>query len=196
LLITRYIILVFHYVPLLYLLHNIIINFITSNELSDLKSNLKLYYCIMQSNALYEWKAEKKTLSHFTNTRWNLFQDVVARVVENYFATLNELCSSIDLCSFSEKELGFLKEYCVTLEPLSRGLDILQGEDRCYYGTLLPTLETIVKKTKAEVPNLSTMMTVLAYAVKALSRGDSVILLILKMPLLLHLHHQNLNWSW
>ena len=60
-----------------------------------------------------------------------------------------------------------MKEYCVTLEPLSRGLDILQGEDRCYYGTLLPTLETIVKKTKAEVPNLSPMTTGLAHAVES-----------------------------
>ena len=79
-------------------------------------------------------------------TRWNSFYDAVARVVENSSVTLNELCTSIDLRSFSEKELAFLKEYCVTLEPLSRGLDILQGEDHCYYGTLLPTLETIVKK--------------------------------------------------
>ena len=37
-------------------------------------------------------------------------------------------------------------EYYATIEPLSRGLDILQGEDCCYYGTLLPTLTTIVKK--------------------------------------------------
>ena len=100
-------------------------------------------------------------------TRWNSFYDAVARVVENSSPTLNELCTSIGLRSFSEKELAFLKEYCVTLEPLSRGLDILQGEDCCYYGTLLPTLETIVKKTKAEVPNLSTMTTGLAYAVES-----------------------------
>ena len=100
-------------------------------------------------------------------TRWNSFYDAVARVVENSSVTLNELCTSIGLRSFSEKELAFLKEYCVTLEPLSRGLDILQGEDHCYYGTLLPTLETIVKKTKAKVPNLSIMTTGLAYAVES-----------------------------
>ena len=64
-------------------------------------------------------------------THWNSFYDAVARVVENSSATLNELCTNINLRSFSEKELAFLKEYCVTLEPLFRGLDILQGEDHC-----------------------------------------------------------------
>jgi len=30
------------------------------------------------------------------------------------------------------RSYNFLKEYCAVLEPLSRGLDILQGEDHCY----------------------------------------------------------------
>ena len=80
--------------------------------------------------------------------------------------------------NFTEKELAFLKENCAVLRPLSRGLDILQGEDCCYYGTilqgedccyygtLLPTLITILKKTKAEVPNLFSMISGLAYAIE------------------------------
>ena len=50
-----------------------------------------------------------------------------------------------------------MKDYCAALSPLSRGLDILQGEDSCYYGTLLPTLATIIRKTKAALPQLSSM---------------------------------------
>ena len=100
-------------------------------------------------------------------TSWNLYHDAVARVVENPSKILNELCISIGLRAFTEKELAFLKEYCAVLQPLSRGLDILQGEDHCYYDTLKPTLTTIVKKTKAEVPNLYTMTTGLAYAIES-----------------------------
>jgi len=40
------------------------------------------------------------------------------------------------------------------LKPVSRGLDILQGEDSCFYGKLLPTLKTIVNKTIAKKSEL------------------------------------------
>ena len=110
-------------------------------------------------------KLKRKLLIPST-TCWNSYYDAVARVIENPSANLNELCISIGVRIFTKKELSFLKEYCVTLEPLLRGLDILQGEDCCYYGTLLPTLETIIKKTKAEVPNLSAVTTGLAYAIE------------------------------
>ena len=50
-----------------------------------------------------------------------------------------------------------MKEYCAVLKPLARGLDILQGEDDCYFGTILPVLATIIKKVNALKPNLSSM---------------------------------------
>ena len=50
------------------------------------------------------------------------------------------------------------------------GLDTLQGEENCFYETHLPTLVTIIKKTKATTSGLSTMITGLAYAAE-----DSII---------------------
>ncbi|XP_065908790.1 zinc finger BED domain-containing protein 4-like [Dysidea avara] len=85
-------------------------------------------------------------------TRWNTCYDAIERMVENSLADLNDLCAELD---FNEGEIMFLKEYCTVLKPLSRGLDILQDEDNCYYGTLLPTLETIIKKIKAKKSELS-----------------------------------------
>ena len=63
----------------------------------------------------------------------------------------------MELRCFSEEEFKFLKEYCAVLKLLSKGLDILQEEDNCFFGTLLPTLETIIKKVVALQPNLSSM---------------------------------------
>ena len=100
-------------------------------------------------------------------TRWNSQYDTVSRVIENSSAVLNEFCNDIGVRSFTERELAFLKEYCVVLEPISKGLDILQGEDHCYYGSLLPTFHTIIKKTKAEIPRLSAATAGLAYAIES-----------------------------
>jgi len=88
-------------------------------------------------------------------TRWNSYYDTVLKVVENSSTNLNEVCTNIEICCFSERELAFLKEYCAVLKPLSRGLDILQGEDNCYYHTLLPTLETIIKEQKYETRSVN-----------------------------------------
>ena len=109
----------------------------------------------------------KRNLLVPSPTRWNSYYDAVTRVVENSLADLNYLCTRIEIRNFTERELTFLKEYCTALEPLSRGLDILQGEDCCYYGTLLPTLTTIIKKTKAALPHLSTLTTGLTQAVNS-----------------------------
>ena len=63
----------------------------------------------------------------------------------------------MEIHCFSEREIIFLKEYCAVLKPFARGLDILQGEDHCYFGTILPVLTTIIKKVNALKPNLSSM---------------------------------------
>lgn len=36
------------------------------------------------------------------------------------------------------------------MKPLTVALDTLQGEDNCYYGSLLPTLEILMSKTLAQ----------------------------------------------
>ena len=102
-----------------------------------------------------------------TPTRWNSHFDAVLRIVENGSTELNELCTKLYVCCFSERELTFFKKYSTVLKPLAGGLDILQWEDNCFYRILLPTLETIVKKTKAIKPELSSMTMGLADCIEA-----------------------------
>ena len=110
----------------------------------------------------------KRKLLIPTPTRWNSHFDAVLRIIENGSTELNELCTKLDVRCFRERELAFLTEYSTVLKPLPGGLDILQGEDNCIYGVLLPTLETIVKKTKAIKPELSSMTVGLADCMEAL----------------------------
>ena len=88
------------------------------------------------------------------------------RVTENASAELDELCAKLNLRCFNEKELSFLKEYCKVLQPFARGLDILQGKDKCFYGMLLPTLETVLKKIRGIKADLFVMTTGLAISIE------------------------------
>ena len=81
-----------------------------------------------------------------TPTWWNSSYDAVVRITENSAAKLNEWCTEIGLRHFNGR-VNFLKEYCDVLKPLAMGL---QDEDNCYFGTVLPTLETIIKKVIAQ----------------------------------------------
>ena len=84
----------------------------------------------------------------------------------------------------------FLKEYCLVLKPLARSLDILQGGDNCFYGTLLPTLETIIKKLLAVKPNLCSMAIGLPDAIeeaitdrfRIIFQNDSAIIAAITLP--------------
>ena len=79
---------------------------------------------------------------------------------------------------FPERKLKFLKEYCVILKPVSRGLDILQREDNCFFGSVLPTLEAIIKKVVSLKVHLSSMTISLTGAVEELvSRTSSMIIM-------------------
>lgn len=80
-------------------------------------------------------------------TRWNSFYDALARICEIPIVELNTISSKFGLKAITEREYQFLREYCTTMKPLTVALDILQGEDNCYHGTLLPTLETLMLKT-------------------------------------------------
>ena len=89
-------------------------------------------------------EVSKRKLIIPTATRWNSYYYAVVRMSENSMPELNELCTKMELRRLSEREFSFLKEYCLVLKPLARSLDILQGEDNCFYDTLMPNLETVI----------------------------------------------------
>ncbi|XP_051252184.1 uncharacterized protein LOC127361530 [Dicentrarchus labrax] len=99
----------------------------------------------------------KRKLKVPTTTRWNSFHDALSRITDIPIPELNSLCSPLEIKAFTEREYQFLKEYCTVMKPLTVALDILQGEDICYYGSLLPTLEILMSNTRALQNGLSGM---------------------------------------
>ena len=98
--------------------------------------------------------SEKKLIVP-TVTRWNSFYDAYARIIEMPLANINKLCTQLHIKCMNDKEYQFLKEYCSIMKPFTVAL--LQGEDTCFYSTLLPTLEILMAKTLTVKNGLSKM---------------------------------------
>jgi len=92
-------------------------------------------------------------------TRWNSFYDAYVRIIEMPLTDINNLCTQVQIKCMNEREYQFLKEYCSIMKPFSAALDILQGEETCFYGTLQPTLEVLMARTLALQNGLSQMIT-------------------------------------
>ncbi|KAL7380806.1 hypothetical protein ABVT39_024395 [Epinephelus coioides] len=78
-----------------------------------------------------------------------------------YVSTIADIWTShnksrLGIKAFTERLYQFLKEYCTVMQPLTVALD-LQGEDNCYYGSLLPVLEILMSETLALQNRLSRM---------------------------------------
>ncbi|KAL3991392.1 C-C motif chemokine 4 [Sarotherodon galilaeus] len=91
----------------------------------------------------------KKKLIVPVSTQWNSFHDALSRITDIPLAELNTVCTQFGIKCFTDREYLFLKEYCIVLKPLTVALDILQGEENCYFGILLPTLEIVMSRTLA-----------------------------------------------
>ncbi|KAL3987880.1 SEL1 protein [Sarotherodon galilaeus] len=88
-------------------------------------------------------------------TRWNSFYYALERISKIPLVELNTISSTLQLKCFNEREHQCIREYCAVMKPLTVALNILQGEDHCFYGTLLPTLESLMTKTLA-IKNVKT----------------------------------------
>ncbi|XP_019216869.2 uncharacterized protein LOC109202836 [Oreochromis niloticus] len=91
----------------------------------------------------------KKKLIVPVSTQWNSFHDALSRITDIPLAELTTVCTQFGIKCFTDREYLFLKEYCIVLKPLTVALDILQGEENCYFGILLPTLEILMSRTLA-----------------------------------------------
>jgi len=80
-------------------------------------------------------------------TRWNATYDAVKRLLDPRVRDkLPKLTDTLKLPQFSKMELETLEEYAKFMAPIAEALDRLQGEQQCYLGLFMPTMQQVVKK--------------------------------------------------
>ena len=75
-------------------------------------------------------------------TRWNSFYDARRSLLVHSPAKLDQLCTSLQLPTFKDVDILFMKEEAEVFSHLAQGLDRLQGDKNpeSYMGFLFPTL--------------------------------------------------------
>ena len=68
---------------------------------------------------------------------------------------LNALCTALEFPVFTVTDIAFLKEHVLLFEPIAHAIVILQGEQNCHFGYILPTIATI----RLKLDNISTKYT-------------------------------------
>lgn len=79
-------------------------------------------------------------------TRWSSEFRAISKVVQLSEEQLRAICEKLDTPMFHPQEAAFLKEYSEALQPLGSAIDILQGENKCFLGFVVPSLLSLKAK--------------------------------------------------
>lgn len=82
-------------------------------------------------------------------TRWNstfYAMERIHRIATQTENLLNETWEQIGVAILKPAEISFVAEFVQVMQPSASALDILQSEQRCFMGILLPTIICLKKK--------------------------------------------------
>ena len=80
-------------------------------------------------------------------TRWNSTYDAIKRLLdERVRDKLSQIMDALKMARFKPIEIEILNEYLKVMSPIATALDKLQGEDHCFIGLLMPTVQQVRKK--------------------------------------------------
>ncbi|XP_065315835.1 uncharacterized protein LOC135924669 [Gordionus sp. m RMFG-2023] len=80
-------------------------------------------------------------------TRWGSFYKSLAKILSflnQVPVEFDSLCDELKLCRFTSDDRDFIKEYCSIMRPVSKAIDILEGEKYMYLGYYTPTITQII----------------------------------------------------
>ncbi|XP_051972372.1 zinc finger BED domain-containing protein 4-like [Xyrauchen texanus] len=89
---------------------------------------------------------------------------------------LTELTDLLDVPNFMPEEIAYLKEYADVFKAVAVAFDLLQGEENCFIGIVIPTLLTLKRKLQEKMANTHFFSEVIDHTVKAIdSRFKQII---------------------
>ncbi|XP_052454760.1 uncharacterized protein LOC128015104 [Carassius gibelio] len=100
-------------------------------------------------------------------TRWDSEYSAVQKIVSLTDSQRTELTDLSNVPHLMSHGVTYLKEYVDVLKPEATALDILQGEQICYLGIVMPTLLTLKRKLQEKISNTQFFSEIIDTTVKA-----------------------------
>lgn len=72
-------------------------------------------------------------------TRWNSELRAIAKVVGLPQDQLRDIRDKLGVAMLHPQESAFLKDYTEVMQLLALAIDVLQGENKCYFGFVIST---------------------------------------------------------
>ena len=79
---------------------------------------------------------------------------------------LADVCDALQKSRLTSCDIEILEEHMKIMEPVAVALDILQGEEKCYFGAIYPTIKSLKRKLK-KLKDLAKVSQPLVHALSA-----------------------------
>ncbi len=162
------------------------LNLIATNEVHKAGSNgpsRKLYRSAMAKCSSIWNKAHRSPLAteviqEIANmqliipsvTRWSSEFRALTKVLGVSEDQLRNICDKLGVQMLHPQESAFLKEYTEALQPLAVAIDILQGENKCYFGFVIPTPLSLKTKLSEKLPHVTYTAQIITTIIKAIEQ--------------------------
>ncbi|XP_077055327.1 zinc finger BED domain-containing protein 4 isoform X1 [Siphateles boraxobius] len=113
----------------------------------------------------------KMTITVPCLNKWSSEYYAVNKLMSLTDSQLNELTEALGVSGFTPDETAYLTEYTDVFKPVAFALDLLQGEEKCFLGIVIPTLLTLKRKLEEKAANTRLFSKVIEDTVKAIDSG-------------------------
>lgn len=100
-------------------------------------------------------------------TRWSSEYHAIKKLSRLTESQLNGICDQLKLAKLHHQETMLLKEYTAILKPFAYSIHLLQGENNCYFGYIVPTILSRKAKLAVKLTQVQFSTHILSAVIKA-----------------------------